>query len=246
MSFSLFRRSMQILQPMNQFNKMNLFTPKYNFSSEAASLTNAVNISDFEPEVRKEALTSQIREFCRAYGTGRRKSSAAVVFVKDGSGQIMINGRTITDYFQFHLRKHAMEALEFTDSAGKFDIHCTVNGGGVSGQAGAIRLGVARAIEAYEPSLRPLLKSCKCCLYRIYVYLMSPSVYIYTQTVYNCITVYINNLIYVPLYIDGLLTRDARSVERKKIGQKKARKKFQWVKRQRYVYFTGQIQWRFV
>ncbi len=151
-------------------------------------------VDDFEPQVVKERLKSQIRErtvddMGRAYGTGRRKTSAARVYLQEGGGQVLINGRALTDYFQFHLRKHALEALEFTETAGKFDIFCTVTGGGLSGQSGAIRLGVARALEAFEPNLRPLLKSY------------------------------------------GLLTRDARSVERKKVGQKKARKKFQWVKR---------------
>ena len=153
-----------------------------------------MQVDDFEPVVIKENMKPQIRErsvddYGRSYGTGRRKTSAARVWIKEGSGQISINGRSIADYFQFHLRKHALEAMEFTDRAGQFDMMCTVKGGGVAGQAGAIRLGVARALEAYEPNLRPLLKT------------------------------------------HGLLTRDARKVERKKSGQKKARKKFQWVKR---------------
>ena len=123
-------------------------------------------MDDFAPEIVKENLKYQIREKCidefgRAYGTGRRKTSSARVWVMEGSGQVSINDRNITEYFQFHLRKHAMEALEFTQTAGKYNIMCTVKGGGVSGQAGAIRLGVARALEAYEPNLRPAMKACK-------------------------------------------------------------------------------------
>ena len=79
----------------------------------------------------------------------------------EGSGQVSINERSLTDYFQFHQRKHALEAFELTNTAGKYNVMCTVKGGGVSGQAGAIRLGVARALEAYEPNLRPAMKACK-------------------------------------------------------------------------------------
>ncbi len=93
------------------------------------------------------------------YGTGRRKSSAARVRVYAGNGNITINGRDIDDYFGLEtLKLIVRQPLNLTDTLGKFDIVCTVAGGGVTGQAGAIRHGLSRALLQYNEELRPALK----------------------------------------------------------------------------------------
>ena len=93
------------------------------------------------------------------YGTGRRKSSVARVRLYQGSGNITINGRGIDDYFGLETMKLIVrQPLALTDSLEKFDIVCNVNGGGFSGQAGAVRHGIARALLQYDESLRPALK----------------------------------------------------------------------------------------
>jgi small subunit ribosomal protein S9 len=122
--------------------------------------------------------------------TGRRKEAVARVRMVPGSGKFMINGREAIDYLtRDNLVKHAVEPLEATETLGKFDLECATNGGGLSGQAGAIRLAVARALVTFNPDFRPMLRK------------------------------------------EDLLTRDPRSVERKKYGQPKARKRFQYSKR---------------
>ena len=93
------------------------------------------------------------------YGTGRRKSSVARVRVYPGSGKITINGRDIDDYFGLEtLKLIVRQPLALTETAEQFDIVCTVAGGGVTGQAGAIRHGLSRALLLYNPELRPVLK----------------------------------------------------------------------------------------
>lgn len=93
------------------------------------------------------------------YGTGRRKSSVARVRVYNGTGKITINGRDIDDFFGLETLKVIVnQPLVLTGNEGKFDIVCTVNGGGVSGQAGAIRHGLSRALLVFNPELRPELK----------------------------------------------------------------------------------------
>jgi small subunit ribosomal protein S9 len=93
------------------------------------------------------------------YGTGRRKSSVARVRVYAGSGNVTINGRDIDDYFGLEtLKLIVRQPLNLTDTLGKFDIVCTVTGGGVTGQAGAIRHGLSRALLQYNEELRPALK----------------------------------------------------------------------------------------
>ena len=93
------------------------------------------------------------------YGTGRRKSSVARVRVYQGTGVITINGRSIDDYFGLDtLKLIVRQPLGLTETDGKFDIVCTVAGGGVTGQAGAIRHGLSRALLKYDPELRPILK----------------------------------------------------------------------------------------
>ena len=93
------------------------------------------------------------------YGTGRRKSSVARVRIYQGNGNITINGRSIDDYFGLDtLKLIVRQPLALTESEGKFDIVCTVAGGGVTGQAGAIRHGLSRALLKFDPELRPVLK----------------------------------------------------------------------------------------
>jgi small subunit ribosomal protein S9 len=124
------------------------------------------------------------------YGTGRRKSSVARVFLKRGEGRITVNGRPIDDYFPRETgRMVARQPLEMTASMGLFDIMINVHGGGGSGQAGAVRHGITRALIDYDPSLKPSLSAA------------------------------------------GLVTRDAREVERKKVGLHKARRRKQFSKR---------------
>jgi small subunit ribosomal protein S9 len=93
------------------------------------------------------------------YGTGRRKASVARVFLRPGSGRITVNGREFQEYFRGVLKGvQALEPLKITGSAGRFDALITVDGGGPSGQADAIKLGVARALVAMDANLRPRLK----------------------------------------------------------------------------------------
>ncbi len=124
------------------------------------------------------------------YGTGRRKTSTARVFLKPGTGAISINDRTIEQYFGREVaRMIVKQPLELTENTEKFDMYITVAGGGSFGQAGAIRHGITRALMAYDETLRPVLRKA------------------------------------------GYVTRDAREVERKKVGLRKARKKPQFSKR---------------
>ncbi|MEE9352213.1 MAG: 30S ribosomal protein S9 [Thiotrichaceae bacterium] len=124
------------------------------------------------------------------YGTGRRKSSTARVFMKQGSGKIVINKLTLEEYFGRETAHMILrQPLDVTDNNDKFDITVTVKGGGDSGQAGAIRLGISRALLKFDETLRGDLKK------------------------------------------EGLLTRDARKVERKKVGLHKARRATQFSKR---------------
>lgn len=124
------------------------------------------------------------------YGTGRRKTSAARVFIKPGSGAININGRPLEVFFgRETARMIVRQPLVLSDLDGKFDIHVRVSGGGTTGQAGAIRHGITRALLAYDESLRQSLRKA------------------------------------------GFVTRDARAVERKKVGLRKARRATQFSKR---------------
>lgn len=124
------------------------------------------------------------------YGTGRRKSSTARVYLKPGTGNITINDRTLEHYFgRETARMVVMQALECVDSVGRFDLKITIKGGGTTGQAGAIRHGITRALIDYDETLKP------------------------------------------PLRKAGYVTRDAREVERKKVGLHKARKAPQYSKR---------------
>jgi small subunit ribosomal protein S9 len=124
------------------------------------------------------------------YGTGRRKSSSARVYLTPGKGDIVINSRSDDKYFGRETsRRIIRQPLQATELDSKFDLNIMVKGGGMNGQAGAIQLGIARALLEYDQELRPSLRQ------------------------------------------GGFLTRDAREVERKKVGLRKARKKEQFSKR---------------
>ncbi len=123
-------------------------------------------------------------------GTGRRKAAVARVYIRPGSGAITVNNRPFDEYFLSATKRDDIKRpLTVSVQDGKFDIIANIVGGGISGQAGAFRLGLARALVSYDAELRPALKA------------------------------------------EGLLTRDARQVERKKYGQKGARARFQFSKR---------------
>jgi len=124
------------------------------------------------------------------YGTGRRKSSAARVFLKPGKGAIIVNGKPLDEFFGRQTsRMIVRQPLELTKMTEKFDVNVTVEGGGMTGQAGAIRLGIARALVEYDEAMKS------------------------------------------PLRKAGFMTRDAREVERKKVGLHKARRATQYSKR---------------
>ena len=124
------------------------------------------------------------------YGTGRRKSSVARVFLKQGTGRIIVNDKPVDEFFGRETgRMIVRQPLDLTKSLASFDIRVNVFGGGESGQAGAVRHGIARALIEYDPTLKPTLSAA------------------------------------------GLVTRDAREVERKKVGLHKARRRKQFSKR---------------
>ena len=124
------------------------------------------------------------------YGTGRRKSSVARVFLRPGSGEFRVNGRPFEQYFVTESqRTDARQPLILTETAATFNVIANVSGGGVNGQAGAVKLGVARALMEFNIELRGKLKA------------------------------------------EGMVSRDSRAKERKKYGQKGARKRFQYSKR---------------
>jgi small subunit ribosomal protein S9 len=124
------------------------------------------------------------------HAIGRRKTSVARVYVQEGKGDIVINNKSLSDYFPSAIMQFKVEQpFEILEQKGNFDVKVNVEGGGLTGQAEAIRLGISRAMVLLNPDHRATLKP------------------------------------------DGLMTRDPRMVERKKFGQKKARKKFQFSKR---------------
>ncbi len=129
-------------------------------------------------------------ELIQYYGTGRRKTAVARVFLRPGSGEFKVNGRPIEQYFVTDTQRvSAKQPLVSTESAATFNVIANVSGGGVNGQADAVKLGIARALMQFNAELRKKLKS------------------------------------------EGLVSRDSRGKERKKYGQKGARKRFQFSKR---------------
>jgi len=148
------------------------------------------DIKDVAPEATTQAIVRepQIDKLGRSYATGKRKNSIARVWIKKGSGKIDINGKESHKYFaRSTLQMMIHQPFERVNQ--EFDVYATVTGGGLSGQAGALKHGISKAIALFNPDLRSTLKQA------------------------------------------GFLTRDARIVERKKPGQPKARKKFQFSKR---------------
>lgn len=143
-----------------------------------------------EASTEPKERTPKIDKLGRSYGTGRRKNATARVWVKPGSGKILVNGRDQAIYFARQTQRLIVnQPFLISDRVARFDVVCTVVGGGLSGQAGAVRHGISRALENFDPALRPALKKA------------------------------------------GLLTRDSRKVERKKVGLHKARRSKQWAKR---------------
>lgn len=125
-----------------------------------------------------------------SYGTGRRKSAVARVFIKPGTGSITVNDKPVDSFFSRETgRMVVRQPLELTGNLTTFDIIVNIHGGGESGQAGAVRHGITRALMDYDPTLKPVLSNA------------------------------------------GLVTRDAREVERKKVGLRKARRRKQFSKR---------------
>lgn len=130
--------------------------------SDTAQTLEDLNVLEGAPAAPEAVVINvepKIDEFGRAYGTGRRKSAAARVWIKPGSGKITINGRDQEKYFARPvLRMVIAQPLIVAGRETEFDVICTVKGSGLSGQAGAVRHGISRALVAYEPSLRAVLK----------------------------------------------------------------------------------------
>lgn len=123
---------------------------------KAAETTAEVNTTEEAPV---EPAKPVIDDKGRAYGTGRRKDAVARVWVFPGTGKIIVNGKTQEDYFKRATQRLIIaQAFETVDSVDRFDVMCTVKGGGLSGQAGAVRHGLARALVNFEPANRPALK----------------------------------------------------------------------------------------
>ena len=143
-----------------------------------------------EKDVVNEIVEPKVDSLGRSYATGRRKESTARVWVKRGTGEMSVNGKTMHVYFDRPvLQMQLNHVFEIVNRLKEFDVIATVKGGGLSGQAGAVKHGISKALSLFEPELRK------------------------------------------PLKLAGLLTRDSRTVERKKYGKAKARKSFQFSKR---------------
>jgi len=143
-----------------------------------------------DKDVVNEIVEPKVDSLGRSYATGRRKDSTARVWVKRGTGEMSINGKTMNVYFDRPvLQMQLNHVFEIVNRLKEFDVIATVKGGGLSGQAGAVKHGISKALSLFEPELRK------------------------------------------PLKLAGLLTRDSRTVERKKYGKAKARKSFQFSKR---------------
>ena len=157
-------------------------------SDTMQSLDQLASLKTAAPEAPK--YVKKVDKYGRAYATGKRKDAVARVWIKPGSGNIVINDRPVDVYFARPvLRMILQQPLQVVNRDGQYDITVSIMGGGLFGQAGAVRHGLAKALTHYEPELRSPLKK------------------------------------------EGFLTRDARVVERKKYGKKKARRSFQFSKR---------------
>lgn len=161
--------------------------------TKTATTTREQSLQDLKSVETKEAAPAKKAnrdKQGRSYATGKRKDAVARVWIKPGKGNITINDKTIDVYFARPVLKMIInQPFEVTNRVGEFDVICTVKGGGLSGQAGAIKHGISKALNEYEPELRTVLKQA------------------------------------------GFLTRDARTVERKKYGLAKARRSYQFSKR---------------
>ena len=158
--------------------------------SEDQTMTSLSELADAPVAEAAPLPEPKIDEQGRSYGTGRRKDAVARVWMSRGKGVVTVNGKPLMEYFARPvLQMMLMQPFAVADRLNQYDIKCTVKGGGLSGQAGAVRHGLSRALVAYEPELRSILKK------------------------------------------NGFLTRDARVVERKKYGRRKARRSFQFSKR---------------
>ncbi|KAG0235260.1 37S ribosomal protein S9, mitochondrial [Actinomortierella wolfii] len=143
-----------------------------------------------EDQMAQKAKPRFVDHYGRALATGRRKEASASVYVVEGDGQILVNGVEAASYFnKSQDRESLLKPFRVTDLVGKYNVWARVQGGGTTGQAEAVALGIAKALLTHNPDLKPTLRHAGC------------------------------------------ITRDPRAVERKKPGQYKARKKFQWVKR---------------
>ena len=171
---------------------------KKKVTTEVTEKTNKENSGEVKTETNKETTKSiatkknepNLDQYGRVYATGKRKSSIARVWMKLGSGKITINGLLCEEYFKRETHRLIIsQPFQATSRLQTYDINCSVKGGGHSGQAGALRHGVTKALTEFEPELRSVLKSA------------------------------------------GFIKRDARRVERKKYGQPKARRSFQFSKR---------------
>jgi small subunit ribosomal protein S9 len=158
--------------------------------AEILSSLQDLKSSDAAPAPEAPRYVQKLDKQGRAYATGKRKDAVARVWIRPGTGKIIVNTRPVEVYFARPvLRMILQQPLAIAQRHGQYDLTVTVAGGGLSGQAGAVRHGLAKALTNFEPDLRPALKR------------------------------------------EGFLTRDARVVERKKYGRKKARKSFQFSKR---------------
>lgn len=154
-------------------------------------LKDAVGMEADAPVEEPRAPQEPVRdELGRSYATGKRKDAVARVWVKPGNGKITVNGKEMDAYFARPVLQMVIgQPFSIANVTGQFDVTATVKGGGLSGQAGAVKHGISKALSLYDPELRPSLKAA------------------------------------------GFLTRDARVVERKKYGKRKARRSFQFSKR---------------
>ena len=161
--------------------------------TQLSDLKNALNTQKTpgqETKIEKKPAETKIDAHGRSYATGKRKNAVARVWIKPGLGKIIVNGRAGNVYFARPVLQMLLDQpFKTVDRHGQYDVWCTVKGGGLSGQAGAVRHGISKALVHFEPILRTSLKE------------------------------------------GGFLTRDSRVVERKKYGQAKARRRFQFSKR---------------